>query len=229
MTSKIPSANGRISIAPSILSADLWQLGNEVGRMEKAGADWLHVDIMDGHFVPNLSFGPALVRSLSGKTTLPLDVHLMVENPIPFLEPFTKAGADLLTVHAEANGNLSDVLAQIHRLGVKAGVSIKPQTDPQVIAPVLDQIDLILIMSVHPGFGGQSFLPDSPQRIEQVRKLIQSCNRPIWLEVDGGINVQTAPLVVQAGANALVAGNAIFSAEDPVLALNQIRQAVSGK
>ena len=227
ISSHFPAANGRISIAPSILSADLFKLGEEVRRVEKAGADWLHVDIMDGHFVPNLSFGPAVVRSLKGKTTLPLDVHLMVEKPTQFLEPFVQAGADLLTVHLEAQDALVDTLRQIRRLGVKAGVSIKPDTDPQLLAPVLSEVDLVLIMCVYPGFGGQSFLPASPARIKQVRTLIDACGRNIWLEVDGGINVQTAPVVSKAGADALVAGNAIFSAADPVSALNQIRQASS--
>lgn len=225
MTSKIPPANGRISIAPSILSADLWQLGEEVARVEKAGADWLHVDIMDGHFVPNLSFGPAVVRSLKGKTTLPLDVHLMVEHPEQFIEPFAKAGADLLTVHVEANTAACEMLKQIHELGIKAGVSIKPDTDTAVLQPLLAYTDLILVMSVYPGFGGQSFLPGAPERIKQVRQLINDSKRNIWLEVDGGINAQTAREVIAAGADALVAGNAIFSAKDPVQALSQIRQA----
>lgn len=225
MTSKIPPANGRISIAPSILSADLWQLGEEVARVEKAGADWLHVDIMDGHFVPNLSFGPAVVRSLKGKTTLPLDVHLMVEHPEQFIEPFAKAGADLLTVHVEANTDACQTLKQIHGLGIKAGVSIKPDTDTAVLQPLLVYTDLILVMSVYPGFGGQAFLPGAPERIKQVRKLINESQKNIWLEVDGGINAQTAREVIAAGADALVAGNAIFSAKDPVQALSQIRQA----
>ena len=225
MTSKIPPANGKISIVPSILSADLFCLAEEIKRIEKAGADWLHVDIMDGHFVPNLSFGPALVSSLNGKTSLPLDVHLMVEKPAQFLKPFAAAGADLLTIHAEADNHLSDTLQQIHSLGIKAGVSIKPDTNPDVLKNVLEQVDLILVMSVQPGFGGQAFLPGSLEHIRQVRQLIQSSGRPIWLEVDGGINVQTAGEVIQAGADALVAGSAIFKAGDPAKALCQIKQA----
>ena len=221
----MPPANGKISVAPSILSADLWQLGEAVRVVENAGADWLHVDIMDGHFVPNLSFGPAVVRSLKGKTVLPLDVHLMVEHPAQFVEPFAQAGADLLTIHLESNDNVPETLQQIHALGIKAGVSIKPDTDTQALTPVLEQVDLILVMSVYPGFGGQSFLPDSTERIKQVRQLITASQRNIWLEVDGGINAQTAAQVIAAGADALVAGNAIFSAKDPANALNQIRQA----
>ena len=225
MTSKIPPANGKIYVAPSLLSADLWQLGQDVQRVEQAGADWLHVDVMDGHFVPNLSFGPALVRSLKKNTSLPLDVHLMVEHPARFIEPFTKAGADLLTVHLEAQDDVKDVLKQIHALGIKAGVSIKPDTDVRSIIPVLEETDLILVMSVYPGFGGQEFLPEAPERIRQIRQLITKTNRPVWLEVDGGINAQTAREVVQAGADVLVAGNAIFSAKDPAVALKQIKQA----
>lgn len=225
ISSHFPAANGKISIAPSMLSADLFRLGEEVCLVEKAGADWLHVDIMDGHFVPNLSFGPAVVRSLKGETTLPLDVHLMVERPTQFLEPFVQAGADLLTVHLEAQDASLDTLRRIHQLGVKAGISIKPDTDPQLLASVLGEVDLVLVMCVYPGFGGQTFLPQSLARVKQVRTLINTCRRNIWLEVDGGINVQTAPEVIKAGADALVAGNAIFSAADPVSALNQIRQA----
>ena len=225
--SHFPAANGKISIAPSILSADLWKLGEEVLRVEKAGADWLHVDIMDGHFVPNLSFSPALVRSLKGKTSLPLDVHLMVEKPTQFLEPFAQAGADLLTVHVESQDDLTDTLRQIRDLGIKAGVSIKPDTPAQALLPVLDQVDLVLVMCVYPGFGGQSFLPNSPALIQQVRALIDACHKPIWLEVDGGINAQTTPAVVSAGADALVAGNAIFKDADPQRALKQIQAAAN--
>ena len=223
--SKMPAANGKISVAPSILSADLWRLGEEVQRVQKAGADWLHIDVMDGHFVPNLSFGPSVVSSLKGKTDLPLDVHLMVEEPMLFVEPFAKAGADLLTVHIEAKDEIPAVLEVIKNLGVKTGVSIKPNTDPGLLEPLLDGLDLILVMSVYPGFGGQIFLPESEGQIKRVRELIVRSGRNIWLEVDGGINPQTAPLAVQAGADALVAGSAIFKAADPVLALKQIRQA----
>ena len=223
--SKMPPVNGKISIAPSILSADLFRLGEEVKRVEDAGADWLHVDIMDGHFVPNLSFGPSLVSSLNGKTSLPLDVHLMVEKPLLFIEPFAKAGADLLTVHIEAKDDLAESFKKIKSLGVKAGLSIKPDTDPELITPWLGKLDLILVMSVYPGFGGQAFLPSSPEQIRRVREIINRSGKAIWLEVDGGINAQTAPLAIGAGADALVAGNAIFKAADPVLALKQIRQA----
>ncbi len=224
-SSKMPAANGKICVAPSILSADLWRLGEEVNTVAQAGADWLHVDVMDGHFVPNLSFGPAVVSSLNGKTDLPLDVHLMVEEPMLFVDAFARAGADLLTVHIEAKDEIVNTLKYIKSLGVKAGVSIKPQTDPTRIIPLLDLVDLVLVMSVNPGFGGQAFLPESETQIKQVRQFITRSGRNIWLEADGGINPKTAPLAVQAGADALVAGSAIFKAADPVLALKQIRQA----
>lgn len=226
-TSKMPRANGKISIAPSILSADLYKLGEEVKTVENAGADWLHVDVMDGHFVPNLSFGPSVVSSLNGKTNLPLDVHLMVEEPLLFIEPFAKAGADLLTVHIEAKDDVAFALEQIKNSGVKAGLSIKPDTDPERITPYLDVLDLVLVMSVYPGFGGQSFLPEAEDQIKRVRQIINASGRAIWLETDGGINAQTAPLATRAGADALVAGSAVFKAADPVTALNQIRQAAS--
>lgn len=222
-TSQFPCVNGKISVAPSILSADLFRLGEEVKRVENAGADWLHVDVMDGHFVPNLSFGPSVVSSLSGKTNLALDVHLMVENPSGFVESFVKAGADLLTVHIEAH-HVADALQRIRACGVKTGISIKPDTKAEMITPYLDQLDLVLVMSVQPGFGGQSFLPQAVDQIRTVRQLINRSGRSIWLEVDGGINAQTAPLAIKAGADALVAGNAIFSSEDPAEALKQIKQ-----
>lgn len=221
----MPRANGKICVAPSILSADLFKLGEEVKMVEKAGADWLHVDVMDGHFVPNLSFGPAVVSSLNGKTNLPLDVHLMVENPLLFIDAFAKAGADLLTVHCEAKDDVGLALEQIRAAGVKTGLSIKPDTDPERITPYLDVLDLVLVMSVYPGFGGQAFLPEAEDQIKRVREIINASGRKIWLETDGGISPQTAPLAVRAGADALVAGSAIFKAADPVTALNQIRQA----
>ena len=224
-TSQIPPVNGKIAVAPSVLCADLYQLGQAVEMVKKAGADWIHVDIMDGHFVPNLSFGPALVSSLKKHTDLPLDVHLMVTHPLRFIEPFAKAGADLLTVHIESEDDTAKALNAIRDLGVQAGVSIKPDTHPDVIKPLTDLLDLVLVMSVYPGFGGQTFLENSPAQIKQVRQIINASGKKIWLEVDGGINAQTAKIAIAAGADALVAGNAIFSSADPELALKQIKQA----
>lgn len=227
MTSKTAPVNGKIMIAPSILSADLWCLGREVDMVRGAGADWLHVDVMDGHFVPNLSFGPSVVKSLKGRAGLPLDVHLMVQRPLKFIEPFAKAGADALTVHIEAADDVKEALLTIKKLGVKAGLSIKPDTDPAALKPFLDILDLVLVMTVQPGFGGQHFLPHSPAQIRAVREEINACCRPVWLEVDGGINAQTAREAALAGADVFVAGNAIFGAKDPAQALQDIRQAAT--
>lgn len=227
MTSKIGPANGKIMIAPSILSADLWNLGRDVETVRKAGADWLHVDVMDGHFVPNLSFGPAVVKNLCGRAQLPLDVHLMVQRPLKFIEAFAKAGADMLTVHIEAEDDVKEALLLIKKLGVKAGLSVKPDTDPKRLGDYLDLLDLVLVMTVQPGFGGQSFLPHSPAQIAAVRAQISAAGRPVWLEVDGGINAHTAAEAARAGADAFVAGNAIFAAADPQRALADIRQAAT--
>ena len=227
MTSKIGPANGKIIIAPSILSADLWNLGRNVETVRKAGADWLHVDVMDGHFVPNLSFGPAVVKNLCGRAQLPLDVHLMVQRPLKFIEAFAKAGADMLTVHIEAEDDVKEALLLIKKLGVKAGLSVKPDTDPKRLGDYLDLLDLVLVMTVQPGFGGQSFLPHSPAQIAAVRAQISAAGRPVWLEVDGGINAQTAAEAARAGADAFVAGNAIFAASDPQKALADIRRAAT--
>jgi ribulose-phosphate 3-epimerase len=217
----------RLYIAPSILSADLTCLGKQVAQVEQAGADWLHIDIMDGHFVPNLSFGPAIVKWLDKVVKVPQDVHLMVQEPQKFIEPFVKAGASALTIHAEARGNIRETLKQIKKAGLWCGLSIKPDTQAATLVPYLDLIDLILVMSVYPGFGGQEFLPQSPEQISQVAKLAKEHN--ILVEVDGGINRQTAKIAYNSGARALVAGAAIFGQTDIKKALTDIKNEVLAK
>ena len=209
------------------MSADLWKLGQDVEEVAAAGADWIHVDIMDGHFVPNLSFGPAVVKSLKSHISVPLDVHLMVQRPMNFIESFAKAGSDFLTIHIEAQDDVKEALLMIKNLGVKAGLSIKPDTDPKSLTPFLNLLDLVLVMSVQPGFGGQGFLPSSPQQIKAVREIIDESGRFVYLEVDGGINAQTAREAALAGANALVAGNAIFGAPNKAQALQEIRKSAT--
>jgi ribulose-phosphate 3-epimerase len=212
-----------IKIAPSILSADFAALGEAIARVEAAGADWLHVDVMDGHFVPNLTIGPPVVEAIRKRTRLPLDVHLMIEAPERLLPAFASAGANLLTVHAEACPHLDRTLHQIRELGAKAGVALNPSTPPGVLECVLDSLDLVLVMSVNPGFGGQAFIPTSYAKVRQVRTLLGK--RPAEVSVDGGVKLEHAAPLVAHGASVLVAGSLIFGAADPGAAVKKLRDA----
>lgn len=214
-----------IVMAPSILSADFTHLADAVALVEAAGADVVHVDVMDGHFVPNLTIGPPVIRSLKRVTRLPLDVHLMIDDADRTIGWYLDAGADMVTVHVEAVYHLHRVLHAIREAGVKAGVALNPGTPVACIAEVVRELDYVLVMSVNPGFGGQAFIPAAVEKVRQVRALADSAGVDLSIEVDGGIDVHTAPLVVKAGADMLVAGNAIFGAADPAAALAGIRTA----
>ena len=214
-----------IQIAPSILSADFANLERDVRMISAAGADWIHVDVMDGHFVPNLTIGPAHVKMLKRVTDVPLDVHLMIDNPEVQVPWYIEAGADSVTVHVEVCDDAASMLRTIRDAGVKVGISLNPETDVSVLEGLLGLVDLVLVMSVHPGFGGQSFIESSPAKIAAIVEMCKAEGAAPLIEVDGGIGVGTAPLVRAAGADVLVAGSAIFCADDPAAALRGIRDA----
>ncbi|MBL1419119.1 MAG: ribulose-phosphate 3-epimerase [Alphaproteobacteria bacterium] len=208
----------KVLIAPSILSADFANLGRDIKALDAAGADWMHIDVMDGHFVPNISFGAAVMASVRSYTDKPFDVHLMISPADPYIEDFAKAGADIIAVHAEAGNHLHRTIQLIKSFGKKAGVVLNPATSATVLDNVIDDIDLILVMSVNPGFGGQKFIHSQLKKIKQIRKMIG--DRDIRLEVDGGVNAETAKLCIEAGADVLVAGSAVFKDGNEKLAEN---------
>ncbi len=220
--------NKTIKIAPSILSADFAHLAEQIREAEAAGADYIHVDVMDGHFVPNITVGPVVVKALRRITSLPLDVHLMVENPEQFLENFSSAGADIITVHWEACPHIHRLLEKIKRMGKKAGVSINPATPVWVLEEIIGEVDLVLAMTVNPGFGGQKLIPSTLTKVEKLRKMISEKGLATEIEVDGGINEETAPAVVRAGARILVAGAAVFESHWGIReAIQRIRAAAT--
>ncbi|MBY6036140.1 ribulose-phosphate 3-epimerase [Fictibacillus nanhaiensis] len=212
-----------IKIAPSILSADFSKLGEEIKAVEMAGADYIHIDVMDGHFVPNLTLGPLVVQAIRPLTKLPFDVHLMIENPDRYIEAFAEAGADIITVHVEATPHLHRTIQLIKKTGVKAGVVLNPATPVESIKHIIHDIDLVLLMTVNPGFGGQSFIENVVSKIREVSILVEKLELDVEIEVDGGINPETAPLCIDAGANVLVAGSAIYGKKDLKDAINSIR------
>ncbi|MFC2950154.1 ribulose-phosphate 3-epimerase [Virgibacillus sediminis] len=212
-------------IAPSILSADFSKLGEEIKNVEKGGADYIHVDVMDGHFVPNITIGPLVVEAIKPVTDLPLDVHLMIQNPDAYISAFAEAGASIITIHQEAAVHLHRSIQQIKDHGAKAGVVINPATPVEMLLPILEEVDLVLIMTVNPGFGGQSFINSMVGKIEQLAKWRQDKNLSFEIEVDGGVNVHTARKCAQAGADVLVAGSAIFNRSNRHEAIREIREA----
>ncbi|WP_422123552.1 ribulose-phosphate 3-epimerase [Planococcus sp. X10-3] len=214
-----------IKIAPSILAANFAKLGEEVAEVEKAGADWIHIDVMDGHFVPNISFGAVVMEAIRPLTKLPFDVHLMIENADRYVEDFAKAGADYITVHVEASPHLHRTIQLIRSFGVKPGVVLNPHTPVEAILPVLEDIDLVLFMTVNPGFGGQKFIESVLPKVEQLAQIIKDKGLDIDIEIDGGINEETIVACAKAGANVFVAGSAIYGNVDRAAALQRIKKA----
>ncbi|MEW6326626.1 MAG: ribulose-phosphate 3-epimerase [Thermodesulfobacteriota bacterium] len=214
-------------IAPSILSADFSRLGEEVQAVERAGADLIHIDVMDGHFVPNITIGPLVVQAVRKVTALPLDVHLMISNPDQYIEDFARAGSDIITVHVEAGVHLNRTINLIKKQGVKAGVVLNPATPLSALDYVLEEVDMVLLMSVNPGFGGQFFIPNVAYKIADLRKIIDARGLPVQIEVDGGINLDTARMVARAGADIFVAGSAIFGSDDYAKTIQTLRKAIT--
>ncbi|MGI5964853.1 MAG: ribulose-phosphate 3-epimerase [Candidatus Methanomethylophilaceae archaeon] len=201
-------------VSASILSADFSRLGEEIGRLEASGADWIHVDVMDGSFVPNITIGPPVVKSIRKTTDLPFDVHLMIQDPVRYIEDFVKAGADFLTVHPEAQGDSAKAIEKIRDCGIKAGISVNPDTDVKILDRYLAHVDLVLVMTVHPGFGGQKFIPSGVDKIRYVREWAEAHNPKLEISVDGGINRETGKICTDAGASVLAAGSALFGLKD---------------
>ena len=210
----------KIKVSPSILASDFSKLGDEVAAIAKAGADYIHVDVMDGHFVPNISMGPSIVKSVRGKTSIPFDVHLMIDPIEPYIDDFIKAGANIISIHPEANDNIEKCIDKIKSNNVKAGLAINPDTNWEVVIPFLDKLDMIVVMSVHPGFGGQKFIPSALEKLKLLRKKIDETHPHIELEIDGGVNFDNIESILKAGANVIVAGTTTFTGGEKEYANN---------